>query len=281
MFTTAGISTATKRVIYMTRLSVSTTLGSAPHLYPSGIPRFSYYIYDFRYIREKGVPPRSLAFFSIFINQSPSLAKGFTMPRKPRVAPGGYCYHVFNRANARHPIFFDEHDNQMFIRVVKKGLTLFPIEIYAWCLMPNHWHFVVRPQGDGTLSKFFGWITNTHTQRYRNMHKNWGGGSLYCGRFRSEIITEEVRLPIVCRYVERNPLAADLVTDARKWPWSSMGQDRCKHGLHLPVASLAERDRPGWINWVNEPFLTKELVQSLTIGKDRESNGLRNLPLGG
>lgn len=203
------------------------------------------------------------------------------MPRKPRIALGGYYYHVFNRANARHQIFYEPSDYYMFLRVVKKALTIFPVQIVSWCVMPNHWHFVVRPERDGDLSKFFGWVANTHTQRFRKINESWGAGSLFCGRFKSHIIPNECDLPVVCRYVERNPVAANLVSDARHWPWSSLGQDRCKLGFTLPLHAIPERGRNGWIDWVNTPFLTKELEALKNMGKTGKANDIRCVREGG
>jgi putative transposase len=203
------------------------------------------------------------------------------VPRKPRISLGGYHYHVFNRANARHQIFFDTQDYHMFLRVVKKGLTLFPIKIVSWCIMPNHWHFVVLPAEDGVLSKYFGWIANTHTQRFRKLNSSWGEGSLFCGRFKSQLISDHDSLPVVCRYVERNPVAANLVADARRWPWSSLGQDRCLNSFPLPIEELPERNKPGWIDWVNTPFLSKELEAIKSIEKFGNQSDFSHLQEGG
>ena len=78
------------------------------------------------------------------------------MPRIARVAPGGFVYHVFNRANGRLRLFRKEADFLAFEQVLLQAHQRRPIPILAWCIMSNHWHFVVRPRREGELSRFFG-----------------------------------------------------------------------------------------------------------------------------
>ncbi len=68
------------------------------------------------------------------------------MPRAPRNAAGGIVYHVLNRGNLRAPLFHKEADYLAFEKVLRQAHQRTPIEIFAWCLMPNHWHLVLRPQ---------------------------------------------------------------------------------------------------------------------------------------
>ncbi|HUG92188.1 MAG TPA: hypothetical protein VML55_15210, partial [Planctomycetaceae bacterium] len=84
--------------------------------------------------------------------------------------------------------------------------------------MPNHWHLVVWPAGDGDLSEYMRWLTVTHTQRWHAAHHTSGTGALYQGRFKSE------HFLTVCRYVERNALRANLAGSAEAWRWGSLWQ---------------------------------------------------------
>ena len=85
------------------------------------------------------------------------------------------------------------------------------MRVLAWCVLPNHWHFVLWPRGDGDLSEFMRWLTVTHTQRWHAAHRTAGTGPLYQGRFKSFPIQEDDHFLTVLRYVERNPLRANLV----------------------------------------------------------------------
>src|SRR5689334_19432932 len=86
------------------------------------------------------------------------------MPRVARVAPGGLVYHVLNRAAGRARIFARETDFQAFERVMIEAHRRFPLRLCAWCILPNHWHFVPWPERDGQLSEFFRWLARTRTR---------------------------------------------------------------------------------------------------------------------
>jgi putative transposase len=144
------------------------------------------------------------------------------MPRRLRFASGGYVYHVLNRAVARQQIFDKSLDYAAFERVLKEAKTQVPMRLLAYCILPNHWHLVVWPLQDGDLSEYLHWLTMTHTQRWHAHHHTTGTGPLYQGRFKSFPIQEDEHLLAVCRYVERNPLRANLVPQAETWRWGSL-----------------------------------------------------------
>ena len=95
-----------------------------------------------------------------------NLLRSAGMGRPLRAAVGGYVYHVLNRANARMTIFGDDEDYEAFERVLAEAVERTETRLLAYCLMPNHWHLVVWPRKDGELSRFVGWLTLTHTQRW-------------------------------------------------------------------------------------------------------------------
>jgi putative transposase len=85
--------------------------------------------------------------------------------------------------------------------------------------MPNHFHLVLWPYQDGDLSRWMHWLQNIHVRRY---HKHYGSsGHLWQGRFKAFPIQEDEYLLTVLRYLERNPVRANLVAEAHQWPWSS------------------------------------------------------------
>jgi REP element-mobilizing transposase RayT len=101
------------------------------------------------------------------------------MPRQPRAAPGGYVYHALNRAVARLPLFQKDGDYHAFERVVLEALDKHPIRLLAFCLMPNHWHFVLWPEQDDDMTEFLRWLTHTHTQALaRALPHRWDRASL-------------------------------------------------------------------------------------------------------
>jgi putative transposase len=143
------------------------------------------------------------------------------MGRVRRVDVGGLVYHALNRGNFRSALFKREAHYQEFLAIVEAGLNSVPIRILAYCLMPNHWHLVLYPRGDGELSKFLQRITLTHTQRYRAHTRTVGYGHLYQGRYKSLPVQGDQHFLALIRYVERNAKRVALVKRAENWPWSS------------------------------------------------------------
>lgn len=153
-----------------------------------------------------------------------------------------------------------EADLEAFQHVMIDAHHRHPVRILSYCVLSNHWHFVVWPEEDGQLTAFFRWLTHTHAMRWRVAHRTVGYGPLYQGRFKSFPVQSDEHLLTVARYVERNPLAAGLVSRAEEWPWGSLWAR--KHG-DVDVKGLlspwpVKRPR-GWADRVNAPLSAKEL----------------------
>ena len=144
------------------------------------------------------------------------------MPRKPRNSLGGVVYHVLNRGNARHRVFFTPADYVAFlVALLQASRAVSGVRVLAWCVMPNHWHLVLWPTRDGELSDFVRRLTQAHAQRHRRAHDRVGYGSLYQGRYKSFPVQPDDAFLMLCRYVERNALRAKLVRRAADWRWCS------------------------------------------------------------
>ena len=144
------------------------------------------------------------------------------MARKARYCPGGYVYHVLNRSVGRIALFRDEEDYAAFEQVMVEAYARVPLRIISWCLMKNHWHFVVWPRNDDQVTDFFRALAHTHAMRWRVAHRSVGWGPLYQGRFKAFPIQSGEHLRTVCRYVERNALSAGVVKRAEDWRWGSL-----------------------------------------------------------
>jgi len=144
------------------------------------------------------------------------------MGRPKRIALGGYIYHVINRSNGRSQIFNTAGDYKAFERTLWQASERFGMRVLSYCIMPNHWHLILWPREDGDLSRFMGWLTLTHTQRWHAHKKSVGTGHLYQGRFKSFVVESNQYFLNVCRYVERNAVRAGLVEHAEDWQWSSL-----------------------------------------------------------
>jgi putative transposase len=94
-------------------------------------------------------------------------------------------FHVLNRANARARIFEKDLDYEAFRRVIDETAKLIPVEIFAYAIMPNHWHMVLRPTRDGDLGNLVQRLTTTHVRRWHLHRKSVGSGHLYQGTYKS------------------------------------------------------------------------------------------------
>lgn len=184
------------------------------------------------------------------------------MGRIPRIDIGNEYYHIINRANARLPIFNKNKDYEAFEKILEEAKVKYSMRIlsYSYCLMPNHWHFVLHPRKDGDLNLFMQWLTLTHTQRWHVHYNSVGHGHLYQGRYKSFLIQNDLYLLAACKYVENNPVRAKLVKKAEDWRWSSLwrreyGSTKQKE-LSVSWPFDISEDYP---KSINEPQSKKEL----------------------
>ena len=183
---------------------------------------------------------------------------------------GGICYHVLNRGNARACVFHDRHDFRVFVSLMRQACVRMPMRIPAWCLMSNHFHFVLWPYQDGDLGRWMHWLLTSHVRRH---HKRRGtDGRIWQGPFKSFPIEQDTHLLNVMRYTERNPLRANLVDRAEQWPWSSLyevAKGELSIGLETPV------ERPDdWLVWTNEAqSADEEAALRLSIRRSRPYGG--------
>jgi putative transposase len=180
------------------------------------------------------------------------------MPRRLRVSTAGLFFHVVNRAAKRVPLFECDADYAAFERVLIEAVSRTRIAIFAYCLMPNHWHLVVSPLEDGHLSRFMHWLTTTHARRWQTIRGLDGHGAVYQGRFKATAIKDDDHFLWVCRYVERNALRASLVPRAEDWRWSSLRLRRKAGGEWL--SEWPVRPSEDWLTWVNMPQTDREVA---------------------
>ena len=140
------------------------------------------------------------------------------MARMARPVLEGVPHHITQRGNRRQRVFFCDEDYQTYLSLLKTYCCLGEVEIWAYCLMPNHVHLVVVPNDKEQLARSIGEVHRKYT-RYINFRENWKG-YLWQGRFSSNPM-DEAYLHSTVRYVELNPVKAGLVNSAEDWQWSS------------------------------------------------------------
>ncbi len=183
------------------------------------------------------------------------------MPRPPRADEAGSVYHALNRGNGRSRIFRKDADYEAFELILAEGLARCDVQLYSYILMPNHWHFVLRPNRDGEMSHFLRWISLTHTMRFHAHYRTAGEGHVYQGRFKSFPIQNDGHFLTVCRYVERNARRTDLVRRAEDWRRGSLW--RWLQSVEPTPVLLSPWPMPRSPNWaarVNESWTEAELA---------------------
>jgi putative transposase len=143
-------------------------------------------------------------------------------------------YHVLNRGVGRRTLFEKDADYLAFQRVIEETLRTRTMRICAYCLMPNHWHFILWPMNDGDLAAFMQQLTNTHVKRWKERRYEVGHGHLYQGRYKCFPVQTDGYLYSAVRYVERNALRVNLVSSAEQWLWSTLAPAaRLKYGFSI------------------------------------------------
>ncbi|QDV47326.1 Transposase IS200 like protein [Stieleria neptunia] len=184
------------------------------------------------------------------------------MSRAPRADEAGGLYHALNRGNLRAPIFHKDADYVAFEKLLGEGLERYQVQLFAYQLMPNHYHLVLRPSVDGEMSRFMKWIGGTHTMRYHAHYGSGGTGHIYQQRFKSFPIQDDDHFLTVCRYVERNARRAKIVKRAEDWRWGSLWRWLAKPAPTPNLLSPWPMPRVrGWTDWVNQPLGEEELTQ--------------------
>ena len=180
------------------------------------------------------------------------------MPRIARVVAPGLPHHVTQRGNRRQRTFFVEDDYEAYRELMATWCGHCGVEVWAYCLMPNHVHLVVVPESEDGLRRGIGEAHRRYTRRV-NFRKRWRG-HLWQGRFASYVLDEHYLLAAV-RYVEMNPVKARLVRRPRQYRWSSAAAHlKGRDDALVRVAPLLELVGD-WGKFLSEPIAPEAAAQ--------------------
>ena len=179
-------------------------------------------------------------------------------------------HHVTQRGNRRQQTFFNDGDYAAYLELMAERCSERGVEIWGYCLMPNHVHLIAVPTTEDGLRWAIGPAHERYTRRI-NFREKWRG-YLWQGRFASFVMDESYLLA-AARYVELNPVRAGLVADPRDWPWSSArahlsGRDDCLVKVAPLLAMIAD-----WHAFLNSAIPEEEL-------SDLRRHGRTGRPLG-
>jgi REP element-mobilizing transposase RayT len=140
------------------------------------------------------------------------------MSRPWRIEYEGALYHLLSRGNDGKDIFEDDRDRKVFLKTVGEMSERFEINVYAYVLMRNHYHLMVKTQR-ANLKKAMHWFGTTYTKRFNIRHSR--KGHLFQGRYKSIIVQNDAYLLQLSCYIHRNPLRAKIVKRLADYHWSS------------------------------------------------------------
>jgi putative transposase len=141
------------------------------------------------------------------------------MTRLARIVVPGLPHHVTQRGNRREAIFFEDGDHEIYLDLLAEQTSKEAVEVWAYCLMPNHVHLVLKPMWADGLGRAVGETHRRYTN-FINARGRWTG-HLFQGRFAS-VVLDDTHLIRTARYVSLNPVRAQLVSKAEDWKWSSV-----------------------------------------------------------
>lgn len=116
-------------------------------------------------------------------------------------------------------IFRTKDDYLFLLKLLKKQSLKYNISLLAYCLMPNHYHFLLRQNSDQPISDFMQAVFNIYSKAFNTKHLH--SGTLFEGPFKAIVVDKMEYLLHLCRYIHRNPIAAGLVSDLMHWQYSN------------------------------------------------------------
>jgi REP element-mobilizing transposase RayT len=138
--------------------------------------------------------------------------------RKVQFAQGQY-YHVYNRGIEHQPIFREEENYEFLLRRIKEYASALHIAIIAYCLMSNHYHLLLRQDGDEPVGRLLQRVFNSYSKAFNKRYDR--KGTLFEGPYRAIHVDRESYLLHVCRYIHANPVKHGWVDRLEQWPYSN------------------------------------------------------------
>ncbi|MFA6217519.1 MAG: transposase [Candidatus Omnitrophota bacterium] len=136
-----------------------------------------------------------------------------------RLLLDGCCYHIITRGNQKQKVFRCDEDNLEYLKLLKRFKRKYKFHLYAYCLMPNHVHLVGEINDTPLISNFMHDLSRTYTLYFNSKYELVG--HLWQGRFKSKIICKDRYLFDCLRYIEYNPVRANLAQNVSEYKWSS------------------------------------------------------------
>ena len=141
------------------------------------------------------------------------------MPRRKISFIQGHYYHIYNRGAGRQAIFHENENYIYLLRLMKKVAFDLQITIIAYCLLPNHYHWLIRQDGLTSANQLPKRVFGSYAQAFNKRYQR--SGTLFEGPFKAKHIHSDGYLYQLCAYIHRNPVKHGLTTTPEAWPYSN------------------------------------------------------------
>jgi len=141
------------------------------------------------------------------------------MTRLPRLCPAEVPVHVMHRGHDRKICFVCDDDYLSYLSLLSEGALFYGVEIHSWVLMTNHIHILATPKSDNSISRLMQHVGGHYVRYFNRMYLRTG--TLWEGRFKSCLVEDETCFLVCQRYIELNPVRANIVEDPGGYRWSS------------------------------------------------------------
>lgn len=192
------------------------------------------------------------------------------MARLPRLVVPGQPHHIIQRGNNRQPVFLDDEDYQRFLGWLREAARTYKVSIHAYVLMPNHLHLLASPAEATGLAQMMQWIGRKYVPYFNQKYNRVG--TLWQGRFKTSVIDSENYFLVCSRYIENNPVRAQLAATPQDYRWSSyahhagLGQDPVvvDHALYWALGNTPFQREAAYLALFQVPLSHAELLSIQT-----------------
>jgi len=141
------------------------------------------------------------------------------MGRPSRLNHPGLVYHIINRGNNKDVVFVEEDDYRHYLNTLQRYKKQYGFKLFAFCLMMNHVHLLIKTTEQGTISRIMQSLTIAHTRWYNFKYQRCG--HVWQGRFHSPLVSEDDHMLTVMQYIEQNPVRAGMAKSVGEYEWDS------------------------------------------------------------
>lgn len=181
------------------------------------------------------------------------------MAKRNVIFKTGRYFHIYNRGAGKDKIFYDEDNYIYLLKKLKEYSNKYEFSVLAYCLMPNHFHLLLRQDADKPLNIALGFMFNAYTKAVNKKYLR--SGTLFEGSFKSIQIDDNKYLVELCRYIHRNPIDDGVVKNIEDWKYSNYHEWINKRNGSLFHAKFRDKYFPngrGYETFVMEYFSNKQ-----------------------